>query len=42
MPKEIKQMLRRAGIKPKDLRKKETAVQIYELLLKSVDFQQVK
>lgn len=38
VPKEIKMLLKKAGFKKKDLKKKETALAIYEILLKEIEF----
>lgn len=37
VPKEIKLLLKKAGFKKKDLKSKETALAIYEILLKEID-----
>ena len=37
VPKEIKMLLKKAGFKKKDLKKKETALAIYEILLKEIE-----
>ena len=37
VPTQIKQMLKRAGFKKKDLRKQKTALAIFEVLLKEMD-----
>lgn len=38
VPKEIKLLLKKAGFRKKDLKSKETALAIYEILLKEIDF----
>lgn len=38
VPREIKILLKKAGFKKKDLKKKETALAIYEILLREIDF----
>jgi hypothetical protein len=38
LPKEIKLLLKKAGYKRKDLRRKETALAIYEILLRQLSF----
>ena len=38
VPKEIKLLLKKAGFKKKDLKSKETALAIYEILLREIDF----
>lgn len=42
VPKEIKLLLKKAGFKKKDLKSKETALAIYEILLKEIDFERGK
>lgn len=37
VPQEIKHLLKKAGFKKKDLKKKETALAIYEILLREID-----
>eukprot|EP00350_Pseudokeronopsis_sp_OXSARD2_P011232 CAMPEP_0170564854 /NCGR_PEP_ID=MMETSP0211-20121228/75283_1 /TAXON_ID=311385 /ORGANISM="Pseudokeronopsis sp., Strain OXSARD2" /LENGTH=203 /DNA_ID=CAMNT_0010884857 /DNA_START=14 /DNA_END=625 /DNA_ORIENTATION=- len=39
LPKDIKVMLKKAGFKRRDLKNKETALAIYEILLKEVNFE---
>lgn len=39
VPKEIKMLLKKAGFKKKDLKKKGTALAIYEILLREIDFE---
>lgn len=41
LPREIKELLKKAGYKKKDLRRKDTALAIYELLVKEIDFNNV-
>jgi hypothetical protein len=38
IPKEIKSLLKKAGFKKKDLKQKETALAIYEILLREVEY----
>ena len=38
IPKEIKTLLKKAGFKKKDLKSKETALAIYEILLREVEY----
>ena len=38
IPKEIKNLLKKAGFKKKDLKQKETALAIYEILLREVEY----
>ena len=38
IPKEIKSLLKKAGFKKKDLKSKETALAIYEILLREVEY----
>ena len=42
VPKEIKLLLKKAGFKKKDLKSKETALAIYEILLKEIDLERGK
>jgi len=42
VPKEIKILLKKAGFKKKDLKKKETALAIYEVLLRGIEFESTK
>ncbi|CDW79346.1 neural wiskott-aldrich syndrome protein [Stylonychia lemnae] len=42
VPKEIKILLKKAGFKKKDLKKKETALAIYEVLLRGIEFDSSK
>ena len=41
IPKEIKTLLKKAGFKKKDLKSKETALAIYEILLREVEYDAV-
>ncbi len=38
LPKEIKTLLKKAGFKKKDLKSKETALAIFEILLREVEY----
>jgi hypothetical protein len=38
IPKEIKTLLKKAGFKKKDLKSKETALAIFEILLREVEY----
>lgn len=42
VPREIKHLLKKAGFKKKHLKKKETALAIYEVLLRGIEFDSIK
>jgi hypothetical protein len=42
LPQEVKQLLKKAGIKPKELKNKDTALDIFNKMIETVDFSQKK